>query len=169
MPLLFSLLRELASGGRYGGACAGRQMPSSTWGQAPCLSSTTRAFGWRRLVPLLFALLGEGPPALAGAAADVLAAMLGKRMEAGAKLALVQQLGIVPLLARWAGGLPGSSGGSGGANGSGGAGVGGGEEEDGEDKVEEGEGADELEVKCAQLLATLATGAPGWGLFLYRG
>lgn len=126
-----------------------------------------------RLVPLLFALLGEGPPALAGAAADVLAAILAKRMDAGAKLALVRQLGVVPLLARWAAGLPGggdggsASGGAmnGGSTAAADAGAGDGAEEEadddeGEEEEDEEEGADELELKCAQLLATLANGAP---------
>ena len=117
----------------------------------------------RRLVPLLFALLGEGPPTLAGAAADVLAAIVAKRMDASAKLALVRQLGIVPLLARWAGGLPGSFDrvvADGGANGSGagnaGADGGAGGDSDEEGSDEGGDEGDELELKCAQLLAAVA-------------
>ena len=101
----------------------------------PCCCAT------RRLVPLLFALLGDGPPALAGAAADVLAAIVAKRMDASAKLALVRQLGIVPLLARWAGGLPGSFdrvAADGGANGSG-AGDAGADGGGGGDSDEEGD------------------------------
>lgn len=117
----------------------------------------------RRLVPLLFALLGEGPPALAGTAADVLAAIVAKRMDASAKLALVRQLGIVPLLARWASGLPGSfdrAVADGGANGSGAGDArtdgGGGGDSDEEGSGEGGDDGDELELKCAQLLAAVA-------------
>ncbi|KAK9827309.1 hypothetical protein WJX81_002974 [Elliptochloris bilobata] len=109
-----------------------------------------------KLVPLLFALLGEGPPALAGAAADVLAAIVAKRMDAGAKLALVRQLGIIPLLAQWAVGLPGGRGArEDQVNGSGDGDAvnkGDGDSDGGTD----GDDADELELKCAQLLATTA-------------
>ena len=100
---------------------------------------------------------------LAGAAADVLAAIVAKRMDASAKLALVRQLGIVPLLARWASGLPGSFDrvvADGGANGTGGGGAGGdaggGGDSDEEGTDEGDDEGDELELKCPQLLATVA-------------
>lgn len=59
-----------------------------------------------RFVPLLFAALGTPHEGLRGAAADVLTEIVSKRMEVGAKLALIQQLGVVPVCARWQAGLP---------------------------------------------------------------
>ena len=61
-----------------------------------------------RFVPLLFGALGQGHGGLRAAAADVLTEIVGKRMEAIAKLTLVQQLGVAPVCAAWAGGLPGA-------------------------------------------------------------
>ncbi|KAI7842372.1 hypothetical protein COHA_004011 [Chlorella ohadii] len=57
-------------------------------------------------VPLLFQVLNAPQESLRGAAADVLTEIVSKRMEAVAKLSLIQQLGVVPVCARWAGGLP---------------------------------------------------------------
>ena len=41
-----------------------------------------------------------------GAAADMLTEVVLKRMEAVPKLALIQQLGVVPVAAAWSAGLP---------------------------------------------------------------
>ena len=46
------------------------------------------------------------PLAVQGAAAEVLTEIISKRMEAVPKLALIQQLGVVPVCAGWRGGLP---------------------------------------------------------------
>ena len=59
-------------------------------------------------MPLLYTLLQSGKEILQGAAAEVLTEIVSKRMsEAGAKLALIQQLGLVPMVAQWKAGLPG--------------------------------------------------------------
>ncbi|CAL8470725.1 g10267 [Coccomyxa elongata] len=55
-----------------------------------------------RFVPVLVALLSGASSGLAGAAADVLSEIVLKRMEPEAKLRLVQQLGLGPLIAAWA-------------------------------------------------------------------
>lgn len=84
----------------------------------------------RRFVPLLFALLGSGDEALAGAAAEVLQEVACKRMEASAKLAMAQQLALSDRTAAWAAALrPGDE-----------------------------SSPPELALKCARLLASLATG-----------
>jgi exportin-T len=57
-------------------------------------------------VPLLFAVLSSPEEGLRGAAADVLTEIVLKRMEPVSKLALIQQLGLVPQCARWHSGLP---------------------------------------------------------------
>ncbi|KAL4444906.1 hypothetical protein ABPG77_003956 [Micractinium sp. CCAP 211/92] len=59
-----------------------------------------------RFVPLLFNALNAQHEGLRGAAADVLTEIVSKRMEVGAKLSLIQQLGVVPVCARWRAGLP---------------------------------------------------------------
>ncbi|KFM22934.1 Exportin-T [Auxenochlorella protothecoides] len=61
-----------------------------------------------RFVPLLFGVLGSRDEGLRAAAAGVLIEIVGKRMEAEPKLALIQQLGVVPEAAKWAEGLPGA-------------------------------------------------------------
>ena len=60
-----------------------------------------------RFVPLLFELLASGEELVQTSAADVLIEIVSKRMEAGAKMTLVQQLGLVPVAAKWERGLPG--------------------------------------------------------------
>ncbi|PSC72015.1 exportin-T isoform X1 [Micractinium conductrix] len=59
-----------------------------------------------RFVPLLFGALAAPQEGLRGAAADVLTEIVSKRMEATPKLTLIQQLGVVPVCARWQAGLP---------------------------------------------------------------
>ena len=59
-----------------------------------------------RLVPLLFAIQASPDEALKCAAADVLTEIISKRMEAEAKLQLIQQLHMGHTFAQWAGGLP---------------------------------------------------------------
>lgn len=94
--------------------------------RSPCL----RLFCAGRFVPLLYGLLGASEEAVAAAAADVLQEVVGKRMEAAAKLAMVQQLALSDRTAAWAASLrPG--------------------EED---------SPPDLSLKCARLLSTLATG-----------
>ncbi|KAL6771255.1 XPO2 [Auxenochlorella protothecoides x Auxenochlorella symbiontica] len=83
-----------------------------------------------RFVPLLFGVLGSRDEGLRAAAAGVLIEIVGKRMEAEPKLALIQQLGVVPEAAKWAEGLPGA---------------------------EDGDAGSELAAKYARLLACLAT------------
>ncbi|RMZ52492.1 hypothetical protein APUTEX25_003635, partial [Auxenochlorella protothecoides] len=61
-----------------------------------------------RFVPLLFGVLGSRDEGLRAAAAGVLIEIVGRRMEAEPKLALIQQLGVVPEAAKWAEGLPGA-------------------------------------------------------------
>ena len=61
----------------------------------------------RRFVPLVFGLFGSSSEALQMAGADVLAEIVAKRMEPVAKLALVQQLRVAPVCARWRDALPG--------------------------------------------------------------
>ena len=63
----------------------------------------------RRFVPLVFGLFGSTSEALQMAGADVLAEIVAKRMEPVAKLALVQQLRVAPVCARWRDTLPGAS------------------------------------------------------------
>lgn len=59
-------------------------------------------------IPLLFAVLNSSQAAPRAAAAGVLTEVVAKRMEAGAKLTLIQTLGVVPVCAQWATtGLPG--------------------------------------------------------------
>ncbi|CAK0782799.1 hypothetical protein CVIRNUC_005994 [Coccomyxa viridis] len=55
-----------------------------------------------RFVPMLVALLGAASGGLAGAAADVLSEIVLKRMDSTAKLRLVQQLSLGPMMAAWA-------------------------------------------------------------------
>ena len=57
----------------------------------------------------MFGLLDSPSEALRMAGADVLAEMVAKRMEPVAKLALVQQLRVAPVCARWRDALPGAS------------------------------------------------------------
>ena len=64
--------------------------------------------GMRRFVPLVFGLFGGASEALQMAAADVLTEIVAKRMEPVAKLALVQQLNVAPVCARWRDALPGT-------------------------------------------------------------
>lgn len=78
-------------------------------------------------VPLLFTVLNTGSEEPRAAAAGVLTEIIGKRMDSLAKLSLIQNLGVVPVCAQWAGGLPG------------------------------GEEDTELATKYAKLLAALAT------------
>lgn len=59
-----------------------------------------------RLVSLLFAIQASPDEALKCAAADVLTEIISKRMEAEAKLQLIQQLNMGHTFAQWAGGLP---------------------------------------------------------------
>ena len=61
-----------------------------------------------RFVPLVFGLFGSASEALQMAAADVLTEIVAKRMEPVAKLALVQQLNVAPVCARWRDALPGA-------------------------------------------------------------
>ena len=60
-------------------------------------------------MPLLYGLLQSETEALQAAAAEVLTEIVGKRMDAEAKLQLVQQLGLAPVAAAWRDGLPGSA------------------------------------------------------------
>jgi len=79
-------------------------------------------------VPLLYTVLQMPSEELRGAAAEFLTEIINKRMEASPKLLLIQQLGIVPVCARWASsGLP------------------------------DGQQAPNLAIKYARLLAVLAT------------
>lgn len=59
-----------------------------------------------RFIPLLFSLLSSPSETLKGAAADVLTEIITKRMEPQNKLALIQQLGLSRVCARWGNGLP---------------------------------------------------------------
>lgn len=59
-----------------------------------------------RLVTLLFAIQASPDEALKCAAADVLTEIISKRMEAEAKLQLIQQLNMGHTFAQWAGALP---------------------------------------------------------------
>lgn len=58
-------------------------------------------------MPRLFACLTAPDIRVKGAAADVLTEVVSKRMEAGAKLNLIQTLGVVPECSSWRNGLPG--------------------------------------------------------------
>ena len=58
-------------------------------------------------MPLLFGLLQSDDESLQSAAAEVLTEIVSKRMDAEAKLRLVQQLGLTPVAGAWKGGLPG--------------------------------------------------------------
>lgn len=55
----------------------------------------------------MFSLFSSRSEELQAAAADVLTEIVGKRMEPVAKLALVQELNIVPVCAQWRDSLPG--------------------------------------------------------------
>lgn len=69
----------------------------------------TSAGGACRFMPLLFGLLQSETEALQSGAAEVLTEIVSKRMDAEAKLQLVQQLGLAPVAAAWKNGLPGSA------------------------------------------------------------
>lgn len=64
-----------------------------------------------RFVPLLFGLLQSETESLQAGAADVLTEIVSKRMDAEAKLRLIQQLGLTPVAAAWRRSLPGVAGG----------------------------------------------------------
>ncbi|KAG7675140.1 hypothetical protein Ndes2526B_g07998 [Nannochloris sp. 'desiccata'] len=59
-------------------------------------------------VPLLFSVLNSAAEAPRAAAAGVLTEIIEKRMESLPKLNLIQSLGVVPVCAQWANGLPGA-------------------------------------------------------------
>jgi len=60
-------------------------------------------------VPLLYSLLQSEEECLQAGALEVLTEIAGKRMDAEAKLRLLQQLGIVATAASWRQGLPGDA------------------------------------------------------------
>lgn len=60
----------------------------------------------RRFVPLLLGLMTAPHEGVRAAATECMTEMVAKRMDSVAKLALVQQLEIVPACAGWAGGFP---------------------------------------------------------------
>lgn len=60
-----------------------------------------------RFVPLLYSLLESDQEDLQVGALEVLTEIVNKRMDAEAKLSLLQQLNIGPILASWQKGLPG--------------------------------------------------------------
>lgn len=60
-----------------------------------------------RFVPLLYSLLQSEEECLQAGALEVLTEIASKRMDAEAKLRLLQQLGIVATAASWHRGLPG--------------------------------------------------------------
>jgi len=59
-------------------------------------------------VSLLFSVLNSAAEAPRAAAAGVLTEIIQKRMESVPKLNLIQSLGVVPVFAQWANGLPGA-------------------------------------------------------------
>lgn len=61
-----------------------------------------------RFVPLLYQLLESTSEAVQAGALEVLIEIASKRMDAEAKLRLLQQLGLVARAASWQTGLPGS-------------------------------------------------------------
>lgn len=61
-----------------------------------------------RFVPLLYQLLDSSSESVQAGALEVLTEIASKRMDAEAKLRLLQQLGLVSRAASWQLGLPGS-------------------------------------------------------------
>lgn len=77
--------------------------------RSPAAAHADRARWTCRFVPLLFALLGSESESLRAGAVEVLTEVVSKRMDAEAKLRLLQQLGLVPVAAAWHQGLPGDA------------------------------------------------------------